>query len=262
MHGKRKFIKYCWQTSKKVSSLKNKSNSIYRVYHFWDLLYFGFKYNATTLDYLRLKYYEKSLKERRLLKDDLVENKEYKNRMDRERNIVSKYASIRYEHDRRWHKRNKKYKNTFGMGENCWVQYNVFIKCSHNIRGKLKIGDKVSLRRNVDLDYTGDLEIGNGVDFTEGVKVLTHGHDFLGMKADSEVEPNTNRAYLTKLTICDNVIIGTRSIIMPGVTRIGYNSIISANSLVTKAVPDNVIVAGNPAKVVAKIHEGMRAYYK
>src|SRR5690606_35469754 len=131
------------------------------------------------------------------------------------------------------HKRSKAYTKTFNLGKGCWVQYNVWIRCTHNARGKFIVGNNVSFRRNLGLDYTGNLIIGNNVDFTEGVKVLTHGHDFIGMKDDSEILPKSNRAYLTPLEICDNVVIGTNSVIMPGVKRIGVNSIISANSVVT-----------------------------
>jgi maltose O-acetyltransferase len=47
--------------------------------------------------------------------------------------------------------------------------------------------------------------------------------------------------------IGDNVFIGAGSIILPNV-KIGNNVIIGAGSIVTKDVPDNSLVAGNPAK--------------
>ncbi|MDO4534475.1 MAG: DapH/DapD/GlmU-related protein [Clostridium perfringens] len=52
-----------------------------------------------------------------------------------------------------------------------------------------------------------------------------------------------------KIIIGNNVWIGGNSTILPGVT-IGDNSIIAAGSVVTSNVPKNVIVAGNPAKVL------------
>lgn len=51
------------------------------------------------------------------------------------------------------------------------------------------------------------------------------------------------------ITIGDNVWIGYRAMILKGVT-VGNNSIIAANSVVTKDVPPNSIVAGNPAKII------------
>lgn len=51
------------------------------------------------------------------------------------------------------------------------------------------------------------------------------------------------------VTIGNNVWIGGKAIICPGVT-IGDNSVIGAGSVVVKDVPANVVVAGNPAKII------------
>jgi acetyltransferase-like isoleucine patch superfamily enzyme len=52
--------------------------------------------------------------------------------------------------------------------------------------------------------------------------------------------------------IKDNVWIGMGAIILKGVT-IGENSIVAAGAVVTKSVPPNVIVAGNPARIVKDV---------
>lgn len=51
------------------------------------------------------------------------------------------------------------------------------------------------------------------------------------------------------VTISDNVWIGMNAIILKGVT-VGENSVVAAGSVVTKSVPPNVVVAGNPAQIV------------
>lgn len=51
------------------------------------------------------------------------------------------------------------------------------------------------------------------------------------------------------VVICDDVWIGTRAIILPGV-KIGSHSIVGAGAVVTKDVPEYSIVGGNPARVI------------
>ncbi len=63
-----------------------------------------------------------------------------------------------------------------------------------------------------------------------------------------------------KVTIGDNVWIGGNACIMPGVT-IGNNVVIGAGSVVTKDIPDNVIAAGNPCKIIRTVTEEDRDYY-
>lgn len=60
-----------------------------------------------------------------------------------------------------------------------------------------------------------------------------------------------------KVVIGDYVYIGTNSLIMPGVT-IGNNVLVAAGSVVTRSIPDHVVVAGNPAKIICSTEE----YYK
>jgi acetyltransferase-like isoleucine patch superfamily enzyme len=53
------------------------------------------------------------------------------------------------------------------------------------------------------------------------------------------------------VTICDNVWIGMNAVILKGVT-IGENSVVAAGSVVTKSVPPDTVVAGNPAVAVKR----------
>lgn len=57
-----------------------------------------------------------------------------------------------------------------------------------------------------------------------------------------------------KIFIGNYVYIGANAVVLPGVT-IGDNSLIAAGSVVTKSIPANVVVAGNPAKIICTIEE-------
>lgn len=70
---------------------------------------------------------------------------------------------------------------------------------------------------------------------------------------DSDWHPKDTRSGLAKpVVIKDNVWIGYSVTILKGIT-IGENSVIGANSVVTKSIPDNVIAAGNPCKVISML---------
>lgn len=67
-----------------------------------------------------------------------------------------------------------------------------------------------------------------------------------------DVNPKKRAAgisYAKPITIGDNVWIGGNCVVLPGVT-IGNNAIIGAGSVVTKDVPENAVVAGNPAAIL------------
>lgn len=92
------------------------------------------------------------------------------------------------------------------------------------------------------------ISIGNFCAITKGVMFFTHG----GSRSVRRKYPNFD--CFGKVTIGDYVYIGTNSLIMPGVT-IGDNVLIAAGSVVTKSIPSNVVVGGNPARIVCTIEE-------
>ena len=71
---------------------------------------------------------------------------------------------------------------------------------------------------------------------------------------------NSGYEYGIDITIGDNVWVGGHVCIMPGVT-IGNNVVIAGGSVVTKDIPDNVIAAGNPCRVIREITENDRDCY-
>lgn len=59
---------------------------------------------------------------------------------------------------------------------------------------------------------------------------------------------------IERVVIGNNVFLGANSVILPGVT-IGDNVIVGAGAVVTKDVPSDSVVAGNPAKIISTVNE-------
>lgn len=94
------------------------------------------------------------------------------------------------------------------------------------------------------------VNIGNNVEITRGVTIITHDYSWALFKHNTG-EIIGSRG---KVVIGNNVFIGINTIILKGVS-IGNNVIIGANSVITKDVPDNSVVCGNPAKVICTYEE-------
>lgn len=92
------------------------------------------------------------------------------------------------------------------------------------------------------------ISIGDHVQITADVKIFTHGGGWVLRKEDKTFDS------FGPVNIGDNVYIGNNVLIMPGVT-IKDNVIVGAGSVVTKSIPCNVVVAGNPARTVSSIEE-------
>lgn len=115
------------------------------------------------------------------------------------------------------------------------------------IKTGMKVGKNFGRLNGVILDpsHCWLIDIGDNVTMAPRVHVLCH---------DASTKTFLNYTKIGKVTIGNNVFIGAESVILPGVT-IGNNVIIGANSTVTKDIPDNVVVAGNPAKIICSLDE-------
>jgi maltose O-acetyltransferase len=91
-----------------------------------------------------------------------------------------------------------------------------------------------------------DIRIGDNCQVAPGVHIYTATHPL------NPYERNSGKEYGKPVRIGDNVWIGGKSVINPGVV-IGNNVVVASGSVVTKNVPDNVVVGGNPAKVIKQI---------
>ncbi len=94
------------------------------------------------------------------------------------------------------------------------------------------------------------LEIGSSVKVTHGVIILTHDFSYSVLR----IRYGDLLGECSKTKIGDNCFLGMNAIIMPGVT-LGNNVIVGAGSVVTKSFPDDVVIAGNPAKVICSLDE-------
>lgn len=149
-------------------------------------------------------------------------------------------------------------------GKNCTIQANSILRNPNNIQihNNVHIGRNVEISteissailviksnsqisKNCYIDYSGNLTIESDCTLSENVMIQTHDHGF---------NPH-NKPIPLSLVIERNVWIGTRATILHNVNVIGENSIVSACAVVTKDVPKNVIVAGNPAKIIKVIDE-------
>ena len=92
------------------------------------------------------------------------------------------------------------------------------------------------------------ISIGNNCAITAGVKIYTHG----GARVIRDKYPKFD--CFGKVTIGDYVYLGNNSLIMPGVI-IRSNVLVAAGSVVTKSVPSNVVIGGNPAKILCSIDD-------
>jgi len=88
--------------------------------------------------------------------------------------------------------------------------------------------------------YPQGIHIGANTLVAGGSMILSHDHC---------KRVGSNQPYLTDTYVGENCFIAVKSIILPGV-RIGDGVIVGAGSVVTKDVPSNCIVAGNPAKII------------
>ena len=92
------------------------------------------------------------------------------------------------------------------------------------------------------------ISVGSHCQITEGVRFYTHG----GAGAVRRKYPSFDT--FGKIIIGDYVYIGSGAKILPGCI-VGDNVLIAAGSVVTKSIPSNVVVAGNPAKIIGSIDE-------
>src|SRR6202047_1950092 len=102
------------------------------------------------------------------------------------------------------------------------------------LHGRAFLGDRANA-------YSlGEIEIGARATVAQEAYLSSASHDF-----NDPAMPLT----IAKIVIGEEAFLGARAFVLPGV-RIGARAVVGAGSVVTKDVPDNVIAAGNPCRVI------------
>lgn len=105
--------------------------------------------------------------------------------------------------------------------------------------GRMRIGDRVFINTGTVIISTVEITIGNDVAFASDAYVI-----------DSNSHGVEGRPFVeAPIRIGDGTWIGARAMILPGVT-IGKRVVVGAGSVITRDVPDDSLVAGNPARLI------------
>lgn len=130
------------------------------------------------------------------------------------------------------------------LGENSIIEPPFYCVYGRNIY----LGDHVFLNFSCTILDCNEVRIGHHVMIGPGVQIYTAAHLL-------EAEPRIRGLEVAKpITIEDNVWLGGSAILLPGV-RIGRNAVVGAGAVVSRDVPANTVVAGNPARVIREIEQ-------
>ncbi len=110
----------------------------------------------------------------------------------------------------------------------------------------IEVGKNFFANYNCTILDVAKVKIGDNCQMAPNVAIYTAGHPIHPMSRNSAYE------YGKEITIGDNVWIGGNTVICAGV-HIGNNVVIGAGSVVTKDIPDWVVAAGNPCRVIRRI---------
>ena len=164
----------------------------------------------------------------------LVKDREYARRQVRIYNETSETEG---------EKRTQLLRELFGStGENVYIEPNIRVDYGYNIF----VGENFSANFDCVILDVCEVRFGDNCMLAPGVHVYTATHPL------DPTERNSGKEYAKPIIFGDNVWIGGSAVINPGVS-IGDNVVIASGSVVTKDVPNNIVVGGNPAKIIKKI---------
>ena len=141
-------------------------------------------------------------------------------------------------------------KELLGKSEGAFINPPFYCDYGFNI----EVGKNFFANYNCTILDVAKVKIGDNCQLAPNVAIYTAGHP---VHSDTR---NTMYEYGIEVTIGDNVWVGGNTVICPGV-HIGSNTVIGAGSVVTKDIPDWVVAAGNPCKVIRKITDEDKKFY-
>ncbi|KAF2081152.1 DapH/DapD/GlmU-related protein [Flavobacterium sharifuzzamanii] len=114
------------------------------------------------------------------------------------------------------------------------------------------IGNNVSIQKDCHIGAINKIILGDNVLLASKVYISDHSHGEITKEA-LLLPPSKRKLYSkSPVIIEDNVWLGENVVVLPGVT-IGENTVVGANAVVTKSIPKNSVVGGNPARVIREL---------
>lgn len=140
------------------------------------------------------------------------------------------------------------YRLLFGLGSDPIISRNVLFIRPHGLGpGEIKLGNRIGINYNTEIDYSGGVEIADDVWISQHVMIHTHEHR-VHTRALKKNQPTA----LIPLQIGQDAWIGAYALIMPTVEYIGRGAIVAAGAVATKNVPDWAIFGGVPARQIGE----------
>lgn len=155
---------------------------------------------------------------------------------------------------------------------NLWIGDEAFLHCSvvaEREGAQVRIGRRTFIGHETKIIAADRIDIGDDVNIAWAVTVTDHNAhsvdwakrasdtgraraDYLAHGGNVSVSKDWSNVGIAPVVIADRAWIGFNAIILKGVT-VGEGAVVGAGSVVTKDVPPNTIVAGNPARVVREL---------
>lgn len=134
-------------------------------------------------------------------------------------------------------------------GQELDESFSLFLPFTSDFGKNIRIGKNVFINSGCRFQDQGQIIIGDGSLIGHNVVFATINHDYDPL--------NRGTMYLKPIELKERTWVGSNATILPGVT-IGKNSVVAAGSVVTKDVPPDTIVGGNPAKFISNLEDKIK----